>query len=361
MAMATAAQTYQNLKAKRTQAVAPRTLFGTNIEIKKKGTSAEAYPTQQKARKPTKAEQYVRFQQPEDAETLRYSQSDYKKQWRTTTDAKSKFDEVEKNALYFRPSTHTVGYRRKEDQFRPAHITDRNPYRTDIKLSATDVAHPELFNTMATRPNYNYDLYRNPQLRDNSDYQLIGNVFGKGGQFSGSQRTGHGARHNKGQGEYHSPIIQSSIREPRRSLRTSNNELPRNIRHKYGGQIIHDLLGDDNDIEEALVAVETPEQKRERLASQNEKARNKFSPGYEALSNHLRYDHFSGVPQSKLRSLNTDSYTEDAFKRNTQNYPPKFGVQKNADSKWNEDNVIRDRLKKAWDATIGKPKETPGM
>ena len=57
-------------------------------------------------------------------------------------------------------------------------------------------------------------------------------------------------------------------------------------------------------------------------------------PLYDALGNALRQDIFNGVSHSHIQSLNTSSYTDDIPAKSTETYPPKFGVQRNADSKY---------------------------
>ncbi|XP_070580952.1 ciliary microtubule inner protein 4-like isoform X2 [Ptychodera flava] len=358
-----AAKTYMDLKAKRSKAVAPRTLFGTNVEIKRDGdTPGRTTPIKQtpKKRGPVGLEKLMKYQQPGDSERLFESQVDYKKQWQSTSHAKEKLREVEQNALFFNPDPHTLGSHQVREPFKPAHITDANPYKTDVKLSATDIAHPELFNNVGLggRGDYNYDSYRNPRLRDNSGYKHTGHALGKSGRlaYSGNSRTGIGVSANPGQGEYYSPITQSNKQAPRRAHSQTNGHVPANIRHRYGTQIMADLVGDEKQISEGVEGMRTPVRKpRTQNEVESDRKLVQTSQGYQALSNHLRYDHFSGVPLNEIRSLNTDSYTEDVFKAAERQYPPKFAILRNEDSRWNEDNVIRDRMKKAWDEVMAKP------
>ncbi|XP_077980645.1 uncharacterized protein LOC144435880 [Glandiceps talaboti] len=353
---------YLDLRSKRTEAVAPRSLFGTNVEIRKPGETPPNLPKQRKPKRPIGLEKFAKYRQPGDVEKLEGSKVDYKKQWDSTSDAKDQYREVHENALYFKPDPHTLGHSVVRDPFQPAHITDKNPYKTDVKLNATDVAHPELFNTigLGNRQDYNYDAHRDPRLRSNSNYKHIGNALGKQGQvsYSANSRTGHGNTGNPGQGEYHSPIVQSNGR-PAQTRSSRKEAVPSNIRHRYGTQMINDLIGDDEKkVSDAVETVRTPiPRARTTVEEKSEKREKRTSPGYESLSNHLRYDHFSGVPVSGIKSLNTESYTNEVFTRSAAHYPPKFGILKNEDTKWNEDNVIRDRMKKAWDEAKAKPKD----
>lgn len=331
---------YFDLKAKRTDAVAPRSLFGTTNEIKDKKALREAknLKTPEKPLKPDKLADY----KPDDVnQVMTNEENKYSDQKDKAKCANMKLKQAELNALNFHPQASTVQSGRPDNALAFQPQRNYSPYRHDVKLHPRDIALAEQYNRFGfeLRNDASYDHYKASSSNDN--YQVLGNVLGKGGLFS-----------YKGQ-EY--ATVEPNSKPPKTSVmskrstrstpRAPSVPIPANIRHTYGDSVCRDVIEDAQIlIKEGMSPVPskgTPVHSKSGTPNSSSSKPGQGEPPIEAadtfyddLGNALRQDIFNGVSYSHLKSLNTSSYTADIAKRSTESYPPKFAVQRNADSKF---------------------------
>ncbi|XP_038047238.1 uncharacterized protein LOC119721300 [Patiria miniata] len=340
-----------DLRAKRTEAVAPRSLFGTVVEIKDKKALAEAERAKPvpKAAKPDKLAPY---RDPNAQSIIKAEEEELRRQIHKARHAKGNLEETQLNAVHFSPDETTIKGQIPEGVLTFTPKREYSPYQNDIKHNPRDIALGEQFNRLGLdqKMDYNYDRYRRPAT--NSNFQQAGTVLGKGGSFSykgKSYATVNGIpKTRSGAGL---PPVESPSKGP-----GGIYYIPPNIRHIYGDSLCDQLLENKEDFQKSMEA-KLPQRRRTAGPSSPVHIELKSEPLYDALGNALRQDIFNGVSHSHIKSLNTSSYTEDIPAKSTETYPPKFGVQRNQDSKWNEDNVLRQRMKKQWDAMLQSTKK----
>ena len=328
-----------DLRAKRTQANPPRSLFGTVVEIKDPQALHEEkhVKPKKKAQKPDKLARYIS----EDAnKKLEDAEESLRKQEQKVRFQVGKMKDLEHNALNFEPNDDLI----KPDvpigalTYEPKKAY--SPYQTDVKLNSRDISLAEQFNKlglgstrdynghpdyMVKQPGeYNYERYKtNP---DNSKYQNAGNIFGMGGLFTY-------------RGKEYATIEKSAFQpRPLAPIKSTKSEvgfeIPDNIRAIHGSRLCDELMKDEERVKRALHLVPSAKKKKTPvLSSSSPVIVHHVDPMYGALGNALRSDVFNGVSYGHLKSLNTASYTADVPKRSTETFPPKFGVQRNADSK----------------------------
>ncbi|XP_072039298.1 uncharacterized protein [Amphiura filiformis] len=358
-----------DLRSKRTQANAPRSLFGTMVEIKDPQALHEEEHLEPK-RTPQKPDKLARFM-PQDAnQRLEEAEELLRKQEHKVRFQLGKMKDLENNALKFEPDQKFIKPDVPVDALTYVPTTAYSPYETDVKLNSKDISLAEQFNKLglgSTRDyngqseyivkkpgQFNYERYNtNP---NNSKYRNAGNVLGVGGLFT--YKGKEYAQVGKDLQPLGRVFSACSFKITKKS--GVGIEIPANIRAIHGARLCAELMKDEDRVKRALHLVPSGKTGKKRTSPETSSPVivHSVDPMYSALGNALRSDVFNGISYGHIKSLNTASYTEDIPAKSTEIFPPKFGVQRNADSKWNEDNVIRQRMKKQWDeVTASKAKQ----
>ncbi|KAJ8037037.1 hypothetical protein HOLleu_17757 [Holothuria leucospilota] len=346
------------LKAKRTEAVPPRSLFGTTTEIKDEQAMLEA-KILKTPEKPVKPDKLAAYKPKNSEELIKKEENKYSNQKEKTALANGKLKEVELKALNFQPDSDTIQPSIPKDAVTFEPKRNYSPYKHDIKLQSRDIALAEQYNRLGLelRNDLNYDHYRKSPP-SNENYQVLGSALGKGGLF-----TYKGKEYATVQPGSKTSV--SSRRSNPSTPRAPSVPIPANIRHTYGDSVCNEVIEDAKIlVKEGLSPAEsrgTPSRSKSRTPSskQEQPEQEVDDSFYDDLGNALRQNIFNGVSYSHLKSLNTSSYTADIARRSTETYPPKFAVQRNADSKWNEEMVIHQRLMKQWDAVMAERMQQP--
>ena len=337
-----------DLRAKRTKANPPRSLFGTVVEIKDAQALHEAETSEPKE-KPQKPDKLARFM-PKDADKfLEETQQELERQEQKVRFQNGKMRDFERNALRFEPNQELIQPDVPAGALTYVPKSSYSPYQTDVKLHSRDISLAEQFNKLGfgskiqrdyigypeyivKKPGeYNYERYR--PKPNNSQFKNSGNVLGAGGLFTynGKEYATVGNTSSQTGSFKRQPLYLNS-----KSNQTSGLaiEIPANIRAIHGAHLCKELLKDEERVKKALHLVPSAKKKTKPEMS-TVVIDHSTDPMYNALGNALRSDVFNGPSYGYLKSLNTASYTDDIPKRSTETFPPKFGVQKNADSKFN--------------------------
>ncbi|XP_033630654.1 uncharacterized protein LOC117292639 [Asterias rubens] len=340
------AASVMDLRSKRTKAVPPRSLFGTIVEIKDEQAlaetgQAEALPT------PAKPDKLASYRDPKADTIIKANEVELRKQAHKVKHASGNLDEMQHYAIHFNPDPDTIKPQIPVGALTFSPKRNYSPYQNDVKHNPRDIALGEQFNRLGLdqRMDYNYERFRQPAK--NSKYQHAGNALGKGGMFSYKGKKyatvqGRGSKSRSGTGL-------APVEFPNKVKSDDIFYIPANIRHTHGQDLCNTLLKNPEEFRQSMEAKEPARRRMVVKSSPSDHIALTSEPFYDALGNALRQDIFNGVAHSHIKSLNTSSYTDEVASKSTESYPPKFGVQRNADSKWNEDNVLRQRMKKQWD------------
>ncbi|XP_033121492.1 uncharacterized protein LOC117120576 [Anneissia japonica] len=331
------AVTYMDLKSKRTEAVAPRTLFGTSIEMNDGKPNVNEQEIEKANKSIKKQDKTTAYRPPSADEKLRLMKEAIERQDLKVKFAEGRLKNRQNDALLFNinnePASETsrTGFHKVTGVYESERTY--SPYRTDIKHHSRDIAMAEEFNRLGLddKCDYNYQRCR-PRVKLGS-YQGVGNILTTGNLFAYKGKkisSTSSPTHGKLRGELSST-----------SSRSSASSIPPNIKHTYGEELCSRIKA--NEIKETMTADAKSASSSAKLSPEPER-----NPMYDALGHALRQDIFNGVPHNKMRSLNTDSYTLEVHSKSNNAYPPEFAVQKNMDSKWAEDCVIRSRVMKEW-------------
>ncbi|XP_071492715.1 uncharacterized protein [Diadema antillarum] len=356
-----------NLKAKRTQAVAPRSLFGTVMEVKNEEdvVNAEKLPLPPR---PTKPDKLAAFMPRETSGVMRHEEQEVARQMHKARFAENDLAEASHQALHFKPNPDTImsGIPDGALTFKPKSYYA--PYQQDIKLHSRDIALTEHFNSnlgIDANPDYNYERYRRPYQHGN--FKQAGTILGKGGSFRrrdpiNGKSFGRKDPSLRALRESFPPTRQPVPAIGHGHMAFPTETIPDNIRALHGRELCKQMTQ-----REELPRGPTPQEKRipgplimSKFPSVKTNIELKTDPMYDALGTSLKQDIFNGVSHSHVKSLYKSSFTQDIHDKSVQAHPPKFAILRNADSKWNEDVVIRQRIFKAWDAMVIERQQAKG-
>ncbi|XP_041473523.1 uncharacterized protein LOC121422499 [Lytechinus variegatus] len=351
-----------DIKAKRSQAVAPRSLFGTVIEVTNEDDiqHAKSLPVPQRH---VKKDKLTNFMAPEAKGLMKKELAEVERQVHKARFAENDLKEASHLALTFQPNPDTIktGIPDGALTFQPKN--KYAPYKHDIKLHSRDISLTEHFNKpmgLDANPDYNYERYRRPYT--NGQFQQAGTILGKGGAFQKRDDESKSMR------ETFPPTTRRVRKAPSPGIKPGhrafpNDTIPDNIRFLHG----EDLCKEVAKSPEILQKATTPPSKRipgplitAKFPPVKTSIPSETDPMYAALGTSLKQDIFNGVPYSHLKSLYKSSYTQNIHDKSDEAFPPKFAIQRNADSKWNEDGVIRMKLYKAWDAMMAERLQAKG-
>ncbi|XP_071954560.1 uncharacterized protein [Antedon mediterranea] len=328
-----AAVSYIDLKSKRTEAVAPRSLFGTAFEINEGESNINEDEIQKVNKRKEKVDKTAAFRSPSSEDKLRIMKEAIERQDLKVRFAEGRLKNRQTDALRFSSTAAEV----EPESNKPKGTF--SPYRADVKHQSGDIAYAAEFNHLGldSRYDYNYERCR-PRIKQGS-YKQAGNVLTTGNLFTYKGKSNSSSISDTGRLQLHRGISSSSARSY-----ASSNSIPPNIKHTYGEELCSKVKLEIMAEKSSLTL-----DGNSTLSSSKSSPAPERDPMYDALGNALRQDIFNGVPHNKVNSLNMDSYTQDIHNKSKNEFPPMFAVQKNMDSRWAEDCVIRGRVLKAWD------------
>ncbi|CAG5129755.1 unnamed protein product [Candidula unifasciata] len=136
-------------------------------------------------------------------------------------------------------------------------------------------------------------------------------------------------------------------------------ELPANIKHKFGSRNCEELLCDKD-----LVALSIDRQKPLFRHQRSSKIQNATSlqvnldGDYENIGQNLRYDIFPGFTTDHTISQGHQDFTNQVHLRRGKN-PDTFHHKRDDLIIWSEQNILRERTKKAWDEKFTPDRKQP--
>ncbi|XP_013094734.1 uncharacterized protein LOC106078389 [Biomphalaria glabrata] len=316
----------------------PKTLFGTSLEkidsesLKNiegryiiEGSvrnSAERYPLPQRLKDLIPGR-----------EQLESSREEFNKQKQILDEAEQKLKSKAENALIFKVD--------------PAnnHFHLSTPYKPSW-LSQKDLEHSKEINSLGlnVKESYNRDKYGTKPLRH--AYSLIGDPLAVNMDFNSSKNTDTLSQnhivYSKGR---HLPY--GLMKQTKPDNLKSIFPLPPNIRHKFGSRDCDVLLSDEHLVHLALL-------KQSNLAPQKVSRKENhqhlpvdLSGNYESLGHLTRYNVCSGISTDNKISNTKQDFNDLVHLRRVPN-PDQFRYQRDELSAWAEHNVLRERMKKAW-------------
>ncbi|KAK3778390.1 hypothetical protein RRG08_049237 [Elysia crispata] len=164
--------------------------------------------------------------------------------------------------------------------------------------------------------------------------------------------------YNNGRNVVYGRRCQQLPYDPVKDLHFTNNkteraksliDLPPNIRHMFGSRVCDSLLSDAEKVNRSL-------EKRKAMSgpprpSKKEDVKSlsvNFDDNYESLGATTRYNMFPGLTSGHTISRTQQEFNDEVHLRRVPN-PDEFRYQRDELSTWSEHNVLRERMKKAWD------------
>ncbi|XP_013404365.1 uncharacterized protein LOC106169449 isoform X2 [Lingula anatina] len=136
------------------------------------------------------------------------------------------------------------------------------------------------------------------------------------------------------------------------SKEANKYDLPQNIRHQFGSKEVDRLLADQALVKRTLEEQELQRKHLARARSDLTGASLKYGPidpAYESLSNSVRQNICPGYTFPRFNiSHNKEMYNDNIFKTRYSD-PDEYRMQKDELGRWAEYNVIREKMKKAYD------------
>ncbi|KAK3600886.1 hypothetical protein CHS0354_019235 [Potamilus streckersoni] len=242
--------------------------------------------------------------------------------------------------------------------------SDGRPYQ---KFTLDDIAHSKEINQVGLneRQSYNRDKYGNKPPVHN--YSLIGDLLRPGMDFMRRERTDIQNRNlGFGPGDIRNAtqttLLPKRVRDVQRVSQSAHAptsgeklvDLPPNIRHKYGSKVVDSLLSDKNRVVQSLNL------QQERKVTQGvhrnlskeaelQKFSSELNKDYEMLSNSMRQNIFAGYTTDHKISTTKKAFNDQVHLFRHPN-PDKYRYRRDELSNWAEHNVIRERMKKSWEA-----------
>ncbi|XP_078609712.1 uncharacterized protein LOC144881003 isoform X1 [Branchiostoma floridae x Branchiostoma japonicum] len=359
-----AVPTMSHFKAKRTQALPDRSLFGTTLdydtnlkkaptpELDKIGDDLLRPNTKWKERMQVTVPFATTVSDEKNLATLSLKQDNVRQ---LAGDIRG----LREQALYFRPeqvlelqnirrNLTKAAVREEREKEEQASTTSTGRYYADIKPSYRDLEHSEAVNNVGIGNTGQYDWHRQGlQRAKGAPYKVIGDVFHTG-NFTTSRQVDRG---------YDMP---SQLKASQ--LRTSDNKhmlektkqprvveshhVPANIRHTYGTKITKEAMQDE---ELKSKVLRERRKKTPRHTALPPLKDDITDPVYTDLSNVIRLDVLPGAPYH-TKSEVASHFTVDVHKnvQRDEDYL-KFGRKTDYLGRWTESNVYHQTMKKVWD------------
>lgn len=284
--------------------------------------------------------------------------NEFDKQRKATSQVNEELVNLEKKSVYFDLKSNNRDSRLSSKESRT---------KNDEKwLSYKDLDHATDINSVGLKPHHNYNYDKYGLVKPQHQYALIGNPLGQGMEFPSQQDPYYGAYPPSAYAGRRAcrrrphPEHQSTSKVNSRqgsSAVPSTNDLPPNIRHQFGTMICQNVLSDP------MKVCETLEDQRRKQASlrrtrvlpsrAESELTDESDPQYDALGQALRQNVFPGYTQDHKSSLTKSTYTSNIHE-NRERDPDEFRYQRDELSTWAEQNVLRERMKKAWDSFLAE-------
>ncbi|XP_067673063.1 uncharacterized protein [Haliotis asinina] len=322
-------------KPRRTEAMPKNSLFGTSLEMKN-GEVQHQLPAEA-----VTANTNVR----QDNDILLRKRADFEHQKEVARKSQNDLKSAEEKALAFSPdlknTSMTSASRRGQTDKEHKWFTER------------DIEHAKDVNVggLTATGSYNRDKYgRKSKVHS---YSQMGDILYPGMEFTTQQ--GNDTNQN------------SSFRKRSQQRTNITNDLeiqtagasqpaprsviaiPANIRHKYGSAVCDALFSDAATVAASMARykeLEAPVQNRR--PEQPGVFKKNDNPEYDLLSNATRQNVFPGYTSGYKISTTKTVYNDNVFNQRYQD-PEEYRYQRDELSKWAEHNVLRERMKRAWD------------
>ncbi|XP_076458976.1 uncharacterized protein LOC143292511 isoform X2 [Babylonia areolata] len=341
-------RTVRSFRAKPTEARPKHSLFGTALENINK-SELEGIDASDANRIGVK-NQPERYPIPEhlqghvSARTMvDKARQDISSQNQVLTNAQKQLKEKEQKALMFRPDSE-----RKE----------RGKSREHAWLTKQDLDHSEDINNvgLSKSGNFNHDKYGNKPPTHN--YSLIGDVLSKGNEFGHCQKydpdqslAALNVSDNNNLGAIRlgwNPRVDPDTEMPLKPK--SAVKLPPNIRHQFGSRVCDSLLADKKKVSETM-----EKQKKEERASKStseidiKEYEAKASSSYFDVGHVTRFNVFPGYSMLDMNSTMRATHNDVVYLRRVP-MTDEYRIIKDGYATWAEQNLVREKLKKQWDA-----------
>ncbi|XP_046379524.2 uncharacterized protein LOC124151211 isoform X2 [Haliotis rufescens] len=325
-------------KPRRTQAMPKNSLFGTSLEMR---DGEEQHQQVAEAVTP-----YVSVRQ--DNDILRHKRADFEHQKGVVRKSQSDLKSAEDKALTFSPDPRTTGTGSMTSGSKNGQMDKAHQWFTQ-----KDIEHAKDMNVggLTATGSYNRDKYgRKPKVHS---YSQMGDILYPGMEFT--PRQGNDVNQN---GNFSKKKSQPStnITNDLEEQTTAGQSAPRsviaipaNIRHKYGSSVCDALFSDEVTVADSIARqekLEAPVQNRRPVQAGVFKKND--NPEYDLLSNATRQNVFPGYTSGHKISTTKTVYNDKIFSERYQD-PEEYRYQRDELSKWAEHNVLRERMKKAWD------------
>ncbi|CAH1272926.1 TEX33 [Branchiostoma lanceolatum] len=354
-----------HFKAKRTQALPDRSLFGTTLdydtnlkkaptpELDQIGADLLQPNTKWKERMQVTVPFATTVNDQKNLATLSLKQNNVRQ---LAGDIRG----LREQALYFRPeqvlelqnirkNLTKAAVREEREKEEQASTTSIGRYFADIKPSYRDLEHSDAVNNVGIGNTGQYDWHRQgPKRAKVAPYKVIGDVFHTG-NFTTSRHVDRG--HDMPSQLKAAQIRTSdlSMLEKSKKQTVVESRVPANIRHTYGAKITKEAMQD----EELKSKVLRERRKKTPRHTALPPLRNDVTdPVYQDLSNVIRLDVLPGAPYH-TKSEVASHFTADVHKnaQRDEDYL-KYGRKTDYLGKWCQDNVYRENVMKAFDKWI---------
>ncbi|XP_074648289.1 uncharacterized protein LOC141903848 [Tubulanus polymorphus] len=343
---------------KPTEAKPKHTLFGSNLEIlsdaeqqKLREIDPNSYQEQPRQYRVRNLPPVLQAKIP-DSSIVKFNKEQITKQKRVLNDIENDLQFLEKNTKYNpgliqsneTPASSSGGTKKQPQWF-----------------TESDIKHTHDINILGVRPggqksNYNRDKYATkPQTHK---YALIGDVLRPGNDFNERENSIFSDEKNNFDSNMYStsykkhfPEIETKNPEKPTETREFAIDLPANIQHTFGTTECQRLLTDTQSVDRSLKLIEQQERIRRRVIAnrlQPKSIKPEIHPLYEVMGNALRMDHFTGHTFDNKLSSTKRAHTQSVFDRRVPQID-NYRMKRDELSTWAESNVLRDRMKKAWD------------
>ncbi|KAL3877284.1 hypothetical protein ACJMK2_035016 [Sinanodonta woodiana] len=352
-------------RVRRTEARPKHSLFGTSLE-KQEEDQWKDLDIQYYQQSPKPRRRGDRLYLPEEfkatlpgTKLLEQSKRQVEQQKETAKEKENILKSKEKEALLF-----NTGLALAAQNDYSSGASDGKPYQ---KFTLDDIAHSKEINIVGLneRQSYNRDKYGNKPPVHN--YSLIGDLFRPGMDFIRRERTDVQNRNlGFGAGDIRNasqptllPKRGRDVQRVSKSARAPASgeqhvHVPPNIRHSYGSKVVDSLLSDNNR------AVQSLNLQHERKGAHGlhmnlskeaemQKFSNELNKDYEMLGNSMRQNIFAGYTTDHKISTTKKTFNDQVHLFRHPN-PDKYRYRRDELSNWAEHNVIRDRMKKSWEA-----------
>ncbi|KAH9502516.1 hypothetical protein Btru_068882 [Bulinus truncatus] len=216
-------------------------------------------------------------------------------------------------------------------------------------ISPKDLEHSREINCIGLneRGSYNRDKYGHKPIRHT--YNLIGDLFASNMDFKASNTANNTVNNSTiwSRGR-HLPYKLMKQNAPPNDVSKSLVRLPPNIRHKFGSKECDFLLSDENLVRMTLEknsVIDRPQ--RPSKKDTVECLPVDMTGNYGSLGHVTRANIFPGMTIDHKISNTKQDFNDLVYLRRVPN-PDQFRYQSDELSKWSEHNVLRERMKKAW-------------